>query len=217
MSIRTEVIQQTSYMVETNDNVWEQMTNGNIINDASYMGINFVSNENSHIMIAGSMNPINILGEGDGHHNIAEQGLAIRVVIPDCQMVAHVLDTDDIGSSRLVRIDYMHQDNVVMQILLRRLTTDDERLTSVGINVNVIDDTVMYGNNVIYNENGMDSVRMSLSELDGSETVISGRRVVRQPTQPISPRGRNNMLVGGLVVVALIAFGVAVYKIKNDK
>lgn len=216
MSIRTEVIQQTPSVVESSDDVWNRTTNGNVINDASYMGINFVSNENNHIMIAGSMNPINILGEGDGIHNIAEQGLAIRVVIPDCQMVAHVLDTDDIGSSRLVRVDYVHQDNPVMQILLRRLTTEDERLTSVGLSVNVIDDTVMYGNNVVYNENGMDSVRMSLSELDGKETVISGRRVARQ-NQAISPRGRNNLLLGGLVVVALSAFGFAVYKIKSGK
>jgi hypothetical protein len=217
MSIRTEVIQQTNNHVENTDDVWNKNTNGNVVNDASYMGIDFISHEGNQMMIAGSMNPINIMSEGDGVHNIAEQGLAIRVVVPDCDMVAHVLETDDIGSSRLVRVDYVHQTNVVMQILLRRIATEDDKLTSVGINVNVIDDTVMYGNNVVYNENGMDSIRMSLSDLDGKETVITGRRVPRQRLHKTPNKGRNDILIGGLIVAALLAFGFAVYQIKKEK
>jgi hypothetical protein len=217
MSIRTEVIQQTNNNVENTDDVWNKNTNGNVVNDASYMGIDFISHEGNQMMIAGSMNPINIMSEGDGVHNIAEQGLAIRVVIPDCDMVAHVLETDDIGSSNLVRVDYVHQTNVVMQILLRRIATEDDKMTSVGISVNVIDDTVMYGNNVVYNENGMNSVRMSLSDLDGKETVITGRRVPRQRLHKNPNKGRNDMLLGGLIVAALIAFGFAIYKLKNEK
>ena len=104
-----------------------------------------------------------------------------------------------------------------MQILLRRIATEDDKLTSVGINVNVIDDTVMYGNNVVYNENGMDSIRMSLSDLDGKETVITGRRVPRQRLHKNPNKGRNDMLLGGLIVAALIAFGFAIYKLKNEK
>ena len=215
MSIRTETIQQTESTVSNGD-LWSKMTNGNVISDASYMGINFVSNGNNHMMIAGSMNPINTMADDQQHH-IAEQGLAIRVAIPDCQVVAHVLETDDIGASKVVRIDYMvNEDTIAMQILLHRLKTEDEAQTSVGINVNVIDDSSMMGNNVIYNENGMENQRLSLADIDGKETVITGRRVPKQKF-PLKQKGGNNVVMGVLITMGLAAFAYTVYKIKNGK
>lgn len=213
MSIRTEVIQQTDSQ-GIDDHDWQRQTNGNVINDASYMGINFISNGNNHMMIAGSMNPINTMSN-DQIYDIAEQGLAIRVAIPDCKVVAHILETDDIGASKLVRIDYSDaNDTVIMQILLRRLETDNANMLSVGINVNVIDDSSMYGNNVVYNENGQENVRMSLSDLDGKETVITGRRVQRNMKQKL-PKQTNNTVMFILIAIFAILFGVVV--IKNRK
>lgn len=217
MSIRTETIQQTESTVSNSD-MWSKMTNGNVISDASYMGINFVSNGNNHMMIAGSMNPINTMADDQQHH-IAEQGLAIRVAIPDCQVVAHVLETDDIGASTVVRIDYMigvPSSHIAMQILLHRLKTEDGAQTSVGINVNVIDDSSMMGNNVIYNENGMENQRLSLADIDGKETVITGRRVPKQKF-PVNQKGGNNIVMGVLITMGLAAFAYTVYKIKNGK
>lgn len=214
MSIRTEVIQQTVSDNQSDDELWSRQTNGNVIEDASYMGINFVSNGNNHMMIAGSMNPINTMSDDQQHH-IAEQGLAFRVVIPDCKVVAHVLETDDIGASRLVRVDYVNPDDlVVMQVLLRRLESDNDSMISVGINVNVIDDSSMYGNNVIYNENGQDNVKMSLEDLDGKETIITGRRVPRNIKQKL-PKGNSNITIYVLVGIFAVLFAVIV--IKNRK
>lgn len=214
-SIRTEVIQQEESDVSRHGDMWSKQTNGNVITDASYMGINFISNENNHMMIAGSMNPINALGDGEQHH-IAEQGLAIRVVIPDCRVVAHVLETDDIGVSSIVRVDYIVEDSPAMQILLERNQVEDEKQTSVRISVNVVDDSHMLGNNVIYNENGMDNIRMALGDIDGKDTVITGRRV---PKQRIANRnkGGNNLVMGILISLGLVALAYTVYKIKNDK
>jgi hypothetical protein len=213
MSIRTEVIQQTESQ-GIDDDIWQRQTNGNVINDASYMGINFISNGNNHMMIAGSMNPINTMSN-DQIYDIAEQGLAIRVAIPECKVVAHILETDDIGASKLVRVDYSDaNDTVVMQILLRKVETDDEKNLSVGINVNVIDDSSMYGNNVVYNENGQENVRMSLSDMDGKETLITGRRVPRNMKHKL-PKKTNNTVIFILIAIFAILFGVIV--IKNRK
>jgi hypothetical protein len=216
MSIRTETIHQEVARMDINDEVWSRPANGNVINDASYMGINFVSNGNNHIMIAGSMNPINAMSSEDSHHDIAEQGLAIRVVIPDCRVVARVLETDDMGASRMVRVDYHDKDDeIIMQILLRRIESPAENLTTVGISVNVIDDTSMYGNNVIYNENGMDNERLNLSEMDGKETIITGHRIPKQPHRVKSKKGGSNaaLIVGIIGILLILGF----FAIKNKK
>lgn len=215
MSIRTEVIQQTVSDNQHDDELWSRQTNGNVIVDASYMGINFVSNGNNHMMIAGSMNPINTMSDDQQNH-IAEQGLAFRVVIPDCKVVAHVLETDDIGASTIVRVDYVSDTSPIMQVLLHRLKTEDDRQTSVSINVNVIDDSSMMGNNVIYNENGMDNIRMSLADIDGKETVVTGRRIPKQPGIKKQKDG-NNIILAILIGMGLVAFAYTVYKIKNSK
>lgn len=215
MSIRTEVIQQTVSDNHHDDELWSRQTNGNVIVDASYMGINFVSNGNNHMMIAGSMNPINTMSDDQQNH-IAEQGLAFRVVIPDCKVVAHVLETDDIGASTIVRVDYMSDTSPIMQVLLHRLKTEDDKQTSVSINVNVIDDSSMMGNNVIYNENGMDNIRMSLADIDGKETVVTGRRIPKQPGIK-KQKDNNNIVLAILIGMGLVAFAYTVYKIKNSK
>lgn len=218
MSIRTETIQQTESNI-SDSNLWSMETNGNVIIDASYMGINFVSNGNNHMMIAGSMNPINAMSDDQQHH-IAEQGLAFRVVIPDCKVLAHVLETDDIGASTVVRMDYIVENDsgssLAMQVLLQRLKTENDNQTSVGIHVNVIDDSAMMGNNVVYNENGMDNEKLSLADIDGKETVITGRRIPKQAIMK-KTNGGNNLVMGILITMGLAAFAYTVYKIKNNK
>lgn len=217
MSIRAEVIEQSeNRMYYLRDDAWVREEVGSVVSDASYMGVNFIVHGDNLMMIAGDLNPLQAMSQHE-HHSVAEHGLAIRVLIPGGKMVARVLETDTIGISQLVRMDYVDSyENITMQILLRRLVVeDDERQIAVGISVNVIDDSTMHGNNVVYHENGKESQRMNLADVDGKETLVTGRRV---PRQKMHTRKKNFLVppivwMGGAGVV--LALGLMIYITKN--